>query len=292
MPPLAQVLKSNAAFTPKSSKPVALFLGGTSGIGRAMATRFAHYTKGEAHIVVVGRNQQAAQATISSFPSKTSSEFVECDATLMKNVGATTSSLLSRLPRLNLLVLSPGFFSVFAGREETSEGIDKKLALLYYARWRFVHDLMPLLRNAADASEEAKVYSVLGAGTGCKIDLEDLGLKKLYGAVKAAMTAATYTDLAMEKFSADNPSVQFTHAFPGLVRTPMMLPRHWLLKPFAPLVTMASYPFTVSPEVRVRLNSHSSSSSFVGLRRIPTLGIVRLEARFHAQGCKGRRYWL
>ncbi|KAJ7644811.1 NAD(P)-binding protein [Roridomyces roridus] len=228
MPPLAQVLKSNAAFLPKGSKPIALFLGGTSGIGRAMATRFAHYTKGEAHIVVVGRNQQAAQATISSFPSKTSSEFVECDATLMKNVGATTSSLLS---------------------QETSEGIDKKLALLYYARWRFIHDLMPLLRNAADASEEAKVYSVLGAGTGCKIDLEDLGLKKLYGAVKAAMTAATYTDLAMEKFSADNPSVQFTHAFPGLVRTPMMLPRHWLLKPFAPLVTMASYPFTVSPEV-------------------------------------------
>ncbi|KAJ7776842.1 hypothetical protein DFH07DRAFT_911739 [Mycena maculata] len=252
MPPLAQVLKANASFTPKAQKPVALFLGGTSGIGQAMARRFAQYTKGESHIVVVGRNQQAAHATISSFPpvvSKGSYEFLECDATLMKNVGSTTASLLARLPKLNFLVLSPGFFSIIAGRDETSEGIDKKLALLYYARWKFIHNLLPLLNNASKSSEDAKVYSVLGAGTGGKIDLDDLGLKKRYTALKAAIVSATYTDLMMEKFSADNPDVQFTHAFPGLVRTPMMMPKHWALKPFLPLISMAAFPFTVEPEV-------------------------------------------
>ncbi|KAJ7505940.1 hypothetical protein B0H11DRAFT_1795630 [Mycena galericulata] len=252
MPPLAQVLKANASFTPKSPKPVALFLGGSSGIGQAMSRRFAQYTKGEAHIVIVGRNERAARATISSFPpcgSKGSYEFLECDATLMKNVGTATASLLARLPKVNFLVLSPGFFSIVSGRDETSEGLDKKLALLYYARWKFIHDLLPLLNNASKSSEEAKVYSVLGAGTGSKIDLDDLGLKKRYSALKAAMVAATYTDLMMEKFSADNPGVQFTHAFPGLVRTPMMIPKHWLLKPFSPLISIAAYPFTVDPEV-------------------------------------------
>ncbi|KAJ7149306.1 hypothetical protein C8R43DRAFT_1068492 [Mycena crocata] len=263
MPPLAQVLKTNAGFIPKSRKPVALFLGGTSGIGQAMARRFAQYMNGESHIIVVGRNKSAAEATFSSFPPSGQYEFVPCDVTLMKNVGTVTASLLESIPKLNFLVLSPGFFTIIAGREETPEGIDKKLALLYYsaphhitmcrlalyARWKFIHDLMPSLRNASNSSEEAKVYSVLGAGTGGKIDMEDLGLKKHYSALKAAMAPATYTDLMMQKFSADNPGIQFTHAFPGLVRTPMMLPKHWTLRPFAPLVSLASYPFTVAPEV-------------------------------------------
>jgi NAD(P)-dependent dehydrogenase (short-subunit alcohol dehydrogenase family) len=201
MPPLVQVLKTNASFLPKSRKPVALFLGGTSGIGQAMARRFAEYMKGESHIIIVGRNQAAARATISSFPSSESKgtyEFIECDATLMKNVGTATESLLARTPKLNFLVLSPGFFTIIAGRDESREGIDKKLALLYYARWKFIYDLMPLLENASKSSEDAKVYSVLGAGTGGSIDLDDLGLKKRYTALKAAMAAATYTDLMME----------------------------------------------------------------------------------------------
>ncbi|KAJ7191285.1 NAD(P)-binding protein [Mycena pura] len=251
MPPLGQVLKANASFAPKYHKPVALFLGGTSGIGQAMARRFAQYTKGQSHIIIVGRNHEAARATISSFPPVGPTgtyEFVECDATLMKNVGSVTASLRERLPRLNFLVLSPGFFSIISGRDETCEGIDKKLALLYYARWKFIHDLIPLLRHAAESSEDAKVYSVLGAGTGGKIDLDDLGLKKRYSALKAAMVSATYTDLMMERYSTDNPTVQFAHAFPGLVRTPLMRPKHWAFKPFGPLISFASYPFTVTPE--------------------------------------------
>ncbi|KAJ7658791.1 hypothetical protein DFH06DRAFT_1269244 [Mycena polygramma] len=158
-----------------------------------MASRFAQYTKGESHIIVVGRNQEAARATISSFPpsgSKGTYKFVGCDAMLMKNVATTAASLLARLPKLDFLVLSPAFFTtgIIAGRDETPEGIDKKLALLYYARWKFIYDLMPLLSKA---SEDAKVYSILGAGAGGKIDLGDLGLKKRYTELKAAMAAQT-----------------------------------------------------------------------------------------------------
>ncbi|KAK7050574.1 NAD(P)-binding protein [Favolaschia claudopus] len=254
MPPLAQVLKSNAAYTFKSQNPVALFLGGTSGIGQGLARRFAQYTceSPSSHIILVGRNPQAARGTIASFPaeSNTMHEFIDCDATSMKNVSSVTSSLLDRLPKLNVLVLSPGFFSIIAGRRETAdEGLDTKLALLYYARWKFIYDLMPLLRNASKASEEAKVYSILGAGTGSKIDFDDLGLKKRYSALKANMVSASYTDLMMQKFAADNPQIQFTHAFPGLTRTPMMLPKHWALKPLSPLIKLAAYPLTVTPEV-------------------------------------------
>jgi len=84
------------------------------------------------------------------------------------------------------------------GRDETSEGIDKKLALNYYARWKFINDLMPLLRKAKDAGEDAKVMSVLAAGHGGPIDLDDLGLKKGYSLSAAGVAAVTYNDLMIE----------------------------------------------------------------------------------------------
>jgi NAD(P)-dependent dehydrogenase (short-subunit alcohol dehydrogenase family) len=198
MTSLAAVRAANAAFSP-SYVPVALFLGGTSGIGQATAEAFARYTKGEAHIIICGRNRAAAESIIASFPKSAKSryEFVECDATLMKNVQATTTNLLSSLPKLNYLVATVGFLTL-KGRDETSEGLDKKLALNYYARWKFVNDLMPLLRKAKDAGEDAKVLSVLAAGHGGPIDLDDLGLKKGYSLSAAGVAAATYNDLMIE----------------------------------------------------------------------------------------------
>jgi NAD(P)-dependent dehydrogenase (short-subunit alcohol dehydrogenase family) len=198
MPSLSAVRAANAAFSP-SYIPVALFVGGTSGIGQATAEAFARYTKGQAHIVICGRNRAAAESTIASFPKSTKSkyEFVECDATLMKNVQSTTTSLMSTLPKLNYLFVTPGYLTL-RGRDETSEGLDRKLALNYYARWKFTNDLMPLLRKAKDAGEDAKMLSVLSAGHGGPIDLDDLGLKKGFSLYAAGVAAVTYNDLMIE----------------------------------------------------------------------------------------------
>ena len=204
MPSLSVAREANAKFAP-SYTPVAIFVGGTSGIGQAMAQAFARYTKGNAHIIICGRNRAAAESIIASLPKPTLPddaqrplhEFVHCDATLMKNVHAMTKDLLSRLPKINFLVLSPGYLSL-KGLDETEEGIGRQLALNYYARWKFIDDLMPLLRNAKDAGEDAKVFSVLAAGDGQKMDMDDLGLKKTFGFVKNLKIAPTYNDLMME----------------------------------------------------------------------------------------------
>jgi hypothetical protein len=84
------------------------------------------------------------------------------------------------------------------GRDETEEGIDKKLAVHYYARWKFISDLLPALKNAKESGEDAKVISVLAAGKGGEIDLEDLGLKKTFSLTKAGLQAPTYNDLMVE----------------------------------------------------------------------------------------------
>ena len=72
------------------------------------------------------------------------------------------------------------------------------MAIHYYARWKFVADLLPGLSKAADAGEKVAVMSVLGPAKGGAIDLDDLAMKKNYSVTKAALVAPTYNDLMME----------------------------------------------------------------------------------------------
>ena len=121
-------------------------MGGTAGIGAGMARAFAHHRNGDAHIIIIGRNRAAAEDLIASLPTASSAhdgeakyEFVECDVSLMRNVRKTAKELVERLPRLNYLVMTQGMMTV-QGRNETDEGIDKKMALHYYSRWRFTYE--------------------------------------------------------------------------------------------------------------------------------------------------------
>jgi short-subunit dehydrogenase involved in D-alanine esterification of teichoic acids len=204
-PSLASLRASNTELVGKlPGKPVAVFVGGTSGIGQGMAETFAEWRQGRAHIVIVGRNEAAAKDIISQFPKVPASEqgqwsyeFVKCDATLMKEVKKASEEILSRHPKVNFLVMSQGFFSM-SGRDETEEGLDKKLAVHYYSRWKFTEQLLPGLKAAKDQGEEARVISVFSTGYGGKIDVDDLGLKKKYSLNNAALSAATYNDYLVE----------------------------------------------------------------------------------------------
>jgi NAD(P)-dependent dehydrogenase (short-subunit alcohol dehydrogenase family) len=184
-----------------SSLLTGVFVGGTSGIGQGLAEAFARQTQGNANIIIVGRNKAAAEAVIAKFPKPSDPsarhEFVSCDASLMKNIRATSKELLTKNPTINYLVMSPGILST-AGRTETEEGIDKKLAVHYYARFVFTNELLCGLKEAKEKNEEAKVLSVLAAGRGGKLDLEDLGLKRTFSIPKAASQAPTYNDVIFD----------------------------------------------------------------------------------------------
>ena len=125
-------------------------------LGQGIVERFAHLTKGNSSIIIVGRNRAAAETIFASLPLASSQgtgrEFIQCDASLMSNVYAAFWEILSRHTKINNLVLSPGIITS-NGRDETSEGIDKKLAVHYYARWRFIyiHDLLPCLERTKEA---------------------------------------------------------------------------------------------------------------------------------------------
>jgi hypothetical protein len=159
-----------------------------------MVEAYSRLTKGNGKIIIVGRNRTAADNIIAKLPQSSSQtpplKFVQCDATLMRNVHATSSEILANHPKINFLVMSLEFMTT-KGRDETEEGIDRKLAVHYYARWAFTNDLMPALQKASEDGEEANVFSVLGAGKGADIDVKDLGLKKTYSVGNAGLAAPT-----------------------------------------------------------------------------------------------------
>jgi len=121
-------------------------------------------------------------------------EFVQCDVTLMKNIQEATCSILTKYTEINYLVMSPGFM-VMAERDETEEGIDKKLVVHYCAKWTFLFHLLPPLNKANEAGEMGAVMSVLAAGKGGAIYLEDLALKKGYSVPMASFIAPTCNNL-------------------------------------------------------------------------------------------------
>lgn len=201
MPPLRAAQASNAEFSP-AYVPVALFIGGTSGIGQAIAEKLAFYARGNVHIFIIGRNRAAGEKTISKFPKPSLPsivhEFISCDATLIANVNAVTKNILARFNKINFLVMSSGSFPTTTRRDETAEGIDRPLALHYYSRWKLITDCLPALTRAQEEGEMAKIFSVLGPGRGREIDLDDLGLKKRYSFLREAGQAFIYQDIMVE----------------------------------------------------------------------------------------------
>lgn len=202
MPELTVVRNFNTSWSP-SYTPVAVFVGGTSGIGEAMVKALAHYTSGRVHLIIVGRNRSAAEKTFASISNTTEGpslrEFIYCDATLMTNIEVLAKQISGVVSKINFLVLSLGYFQVWTGRNETEEGIDRLLSLRYYSRFKIIHELLPLLHKAQVTGEDAKVMAILGAALGMPVNFDDLGVKKSWwGGYRAGLASAPYNDIMVE----------------------------------------------------------------------------------------------
>ncbi|KAF7368372.1 hypothetical protein MVEN_00158900 [Mycena venus] len=268
MPTLQVAEASNAAFSP-TYIPIAVFAGGTSGVGQAMAEAFARQTNGLAHIILIGRNAEVAQTILASFPKPAPSEgdgwaheFVQCEATSMKAVRAVCAALRTRLERINFLVLTASGPKANSMVEcgETPEGLDNHLAMRYTSPELDTStsrvtctqkSYSPLLARAREYGQPAHVMTILGAGLGFKIPSDDLGLaaaragtvKMLQGAVistaamKGMMRGAAYNDGLVAWFAAQHPDIAFTHIYPGQVATAgKLFYPGWLLTPLAWIV--------------------------------------------------------
>ena len=220
---------------PDDRARLALVVGGTSGIGRGIAVRLA--ATGLFDVLIVARNEVAAAEVVAEMRAATPPStvrrfaFLRCDAKLVAAAYACaaaamqTPAAVARAagldgPTLDVLVLSPGVGRM-EGRVETSEGLDRKLALHFFGRMAFADALLPSLQRAASAGFVPHVLTVLAAGVHPPYlrVREDFEIKKDLTFVQSIRAACLYTDIMSDAFARDSHGVAFVHAYPGFVAT-------------------------------------------------------------------------
>ncbi len=174
----------------------AIVIGGTSGIGHGIALRLA---QANFDVTLVGRNAERGKEIVAELSAKGGKDhdFISCDATLMSNIKAFAPVFAAKHQNLDILVETQGIASM-AGRTETTEGIDQKLALHYYGRIAFIQALLPMLRK----SPHPRVLSVLSAGVhGVYSQYEsDPYLKTQFSLKNAADAAGTLKSIVSKQF--------------------------------------------------------------------------------------------
>lgn len=219
---------------------VAVFVGGTGGIGESTAKElFIRTTRPRAYII--GRFE-----TLHSVPRDVKTEadmvcrseergnricnelheinpqgqaiFIQRDISLIRNVDELCAELREREPKIHCLFLTAGFMTL-RGRTETPEGLDRKMAVNYYSRIRCILNLMPNLTAASDAGELSRVITVLAAGSEGDVRVDDLDLKQNFTLHACLAHCVVMTDFCIEELAKRYPGTSFSHSYPGTVKT-------------------------------------------------------------------------
>jgi len=141
------------------------------------------------------------------------------DLALLKNAVKVADEIKAKESKINVLVLSQGYFT-HQGRDETPEGLDRKLSLHYYTRQLLATSLLPLLQSASTSTNfGSRVLSILGTGNEGPITSSDFGLTKQYSLRAVANHAVSGTTLVFQHLSTQYPEIGWNHVNPGWVRT-------------------------------------------------------------------------
>ncbi|KAE8383097.1 hypothetical protein BDV26DRAFT_277554 [Aspergillus bertholletiae] len=219
MDSLHRARQANTTVGGRRSSLVAVFVGGTSGIGEATAKELAQTIEAPT-IYLVGRNGSAGSriiADLNMLNPRGRFEFIKSDVSLLREVDAACQEIQTKERIVDLLFMTPGHLAT--RKNDTVEGLDNNHVLRYYARMRFIYNLLPQLEAA---KFPARVISVLAAGREGDIDESNFDLQVSFSFGIAATYGATMNSLAMEYLATKHPAVTFIHIFPGVVQTPLM----------------------------------------------------------------------
>jgi NAD(P)-dependent dehydrogenase (short-subunit alcohol dehydrogenase family) len=200
----------------------------------------------------------------------------------MKSIRQACADFDKKFSKLNFLIMAQGV-ATMDGRNETKEGIDRKMALHYYGRIMFVNALAPVLTKTA-LTEDVRVASILSGGVHSPIaNLDDLALKRTFSIVNAANACGFYNDLAFDQLARNfgGPAgnrISFVHAAPGFIRTNWGSEFPWYLRS----VVRFAQVFARDPQDYGR----AFITSLVSPRMGPPVG-VEATAGFHLMSASG-----
>ncbi|KAL0466309.1 hypothetical protein QR685DRAFT_557266 [Neurospora intermedia] len=210
-----QIQTSNAQIV--SSLPsglVAVFVGATRGIGEATLKQFVRYAVAP-RVYFVGRdrtNGERVGAELANLNPEGEYHFRSADVSLLANVDEVCREIKCKERVINLLFMSCG--TTIMGID-TKESLHYPAAVSFYARIRFIVNLLPELQKATSLR---RVVSVLNGTKEGHIDTGDFQFRRL-AMIQARGHSASMMTLAFESLALEAPDVSFVHTFPGLVRT-------------------------------------------------------------------------
>ncbi|KAI0133847.1 putative short-chain dehydrogenases/reductase [Xylariales sp. AK1849] len=215
MTELAEVIASNkriASVFPHDL--VAVFVGGTSGVGEYTVKAFAKYAP-KPRAYIIGRSQEAADRIVGECkqlnPGGTF-EFIQADVSLLRTVDDVCRQIKSKETAINILFESQGSMNYTA---ITSEGLPLASSIVMHSRLRFILNLLPLLQAAGSLR---RVVSVLAATYEGPIDTNNIPGKD-FPIRKSRDQFSSIETLLLEEAARRAPDVSFVHTLPGVVKS-------------------------------------------------------------------------
>jgi len=216
-----EVKASNALLNDATTPRIAVFVGGTSGIGK-LTIKALVATGASVKIYLIGRksSKERSEAFIQELQllnSKAEIIWTEAEVSLLAETKRVCEVIKTKEQHIDLLFLTTGY-APMGGRIETAEGIEISRSLGYYTRTLFTLHLLPLLEKA----EAPRVVSVQAGGMETKsMQLDDIDLKKPgnFGLMKAHLQCGNMNSATLEKLASEHPHVTFINSWPGWVNT-------------------------------------------------------------------------
>ena len=184
----------------------AAVIGGTGGIGRALAQKLA--AQG-AHVIVVGKTFRDR--------SVHGIEFMKADLSLMDEARRVADTL--QTATLDLVVFTTG---VMAGpkREVTGDGIERDLAVSYLNRFVILDRIAPRLGTArSNKRMKARVFSIGYPGSGQIADVDDLNSERTYKKMRAHSNTVAGNEVLVLDAAGRFPHIEVFGLNPGVVKT-------------------------------------------------------------------------
>ena len=160
-----------------------LITGGTSGVGKAVATGLA---KLGAKIVIVSRSSESGQAALNAIAQASGNdkgEFLVADLSLQSSVRQASEEFKRKYDNLHVLANLAG--AAYFEKQLTPEGIERTFAVNYLGHFLLTHQLLDMLKE----SGPSRVITVTGAPLfvkNPKINFDDLQVVKNFSSLRAS----------------------------------------------------------------------------------------------------------
>lgn len=181
-------------------------IGGTGGISRALSRHLASLG---ANVTVVGRTFRDAGTP--------GIHFIQADLSRMQEAQGVADLLPAET--LDLVIFTTGIFAA-PQRQETSEGIERDLAVSYLSRLVILRAIAPRLRKQPSTEGlKPRVFLMGYPGSGQIGTPEDLNAEKSYKAMAAHMNTVAGNEMLVLDAAKRYPNATFFGLNPGLVKT-------------------------------------------------------------------------